>query len=116
MANKITKTQMFNAIREVVIDNPDMVAFIDHELELLAKKSANKKATKAQEENAILKDRIVEVLGTFEEGATVSEVLSADEDFKGYSNQKFSALLNQLVSENRVVKGIDKKKSIFSVA
>jgi hypothetical protein len=116
MANKITKAQMFNQIKEVVKDNAEMVAFIDHELELLAKKSANKKPTKAQLENAVLKDKIVEVLGEFENGASASEILNADVAFSGLSNQKISALLKQLVDDNIVTKAVDKKKSIFAVA
>lgn len=116
MEKKMTKREMFTAIREVVIDNEDMVKFIDHELELLNKKSSSKKMTKTQEENVVLKDKIVEVLGGFENGATASEVLGASEDFTGFSNQKISALLKQLVDEKRVVKTSDKKKSIFSVA
>ena len=115
--NKVTKAQMFAQIKSVpaVAENEDMVAFIDHELELLAKKSANKKPTKVQEENEVLKDTIVEVLAQFENGATVSEVLGADDAFKGLSNQKVSALLKQLVDEKKVAKSTDKKKSIFSV-
>jgi hypothetical protein len=116
MEKKITKAQMFNAIREVVIDNADMVAFIDHELELLAKKSASKKMTKTQVENEEIKNKIVDVLGTFENGATASEVLGADVTFSGMSNQKISALLKQLVDSGVVIKSSDKKKSIFSVA
>ena len=116
MEKKITKAQMFNAIREVVIDNADMVAFIDHELELLAKKSVSKKMTKTQVENEEIKNKIVDVLGTFENGATASEVLGADVAFSGMSNQKISALLKQLVDSGVVIKSSDKKKSIFSVA
>ena len=116
MEKKITKAQMFTMIKEVVADNADMVAFIDHELELLAKKSASKKPTKTQEQNEELKSKIVDVLGTFENGATASEVLAADVAFSGMSNQKISALLKQLVDAGVVVKTIDKKKSIFSVA
>jgi hypothetical protein len=93
-----------------------MVKFLDHEIELLAKKSANKKPTKAQEENLVLKDKIVEVLGGFENGATVSDIISADDTFAGMSNQKISALVNQLAKDGVVVKTSDKKKSIFSVA
>lgn len=118
MANKITKAQMFAMIKAVpeVAVNSDMVDFIDHELELLAKKSANKKPTKVQEQNVVLKNKIVDVLGTFENGATASEVLSADDAFAGLSNQKISALLNALVKDGDVVKSTDTKKSIFSVA
>ena len=118
MEKKITKAQMFAMIKEVegVAQNEDMVAFIDHELELLAKKSASKKPTKKNEENEVLKSKIVEVLGTFENGATVSEVLNADSAFEGMSNQKISALMRQLVLDGVVAKATDKKKSIFSVA
>ena len=115
MEKKITKAQMFAQIREVVADHEDMVEFIDHELELLAKKSASKKPTKTQEQNEVLKADIIEVLRTFENGATASEVLGASEKFAGLSNQKISTMLNQLVKIGTVEKTTDKKKSIFSV-
>ena len=116
--NKITKAQMFAMIKAVpeVAENAEMVDFIDHELELLAKKSANKKPTKVQEQNIALKSKIVDVLATFDKGATASEVLSADDTFAGLSNQKISSLLNALVKDGDVVKSTDKNKSIFSVA
>lgn len=116
MEKKITKAQMFTQIREVVADHADMVEFIDHELELLAKKSASKKPTKTQEQNEVLKSQIIDVLATFENGATASEVLGADSAFEGLSNQKISTLLNQLVKVGDVKKTTDKKRSIFSVA
>ena len=116
MEKKITKAQMFTMIKAEVADKPDMVAFIDHELELLAKKSASKKMTKTQVENEEIKNKIVDVLGTFENGATASEVLGADVAFSGMPNQKISALLKQLVDSGVVIKSSDKKKSIFSVA
>ena len=115
--NKITKAQMFAMIKAVpaVAENAEMVDFIDHELELLAKKSASKKPTKVQEANEELKTVIVEVLGTFENGATVSEVLGADDRLKGYSNQKISSLMNSLAKAEVINKAVDKNKSIFSV-
>ena len=118
MEKKMTKAQMFTMIKEVpaVAENDEMVVFIDHELELLAKKSASKKPSKKNEENEVLKNKIVEVLGTFENGATVSEILATGGDFTGMSNQKISALVRQLVLDGTVVKTTDKKKSIFSVA
>lgn len=35
----MTKKEMFTEIRKVVADNAEMVAFIDHEIELLNRKS-----------------------------------------------------------------------------
>ena len=42
MEKKMTKIEMFSAIREVVSENAEMVAFIDHEIELISKKAASK--------------------------------------------------------------------------
>lgn len=118
MEKKITKVDRFNQLMALdeVKANADLVAFCEHEIELLQKKSASKKPSKKNEENEVLKTKIVEVLGTFENGATVSEILGASEDFSGMSNQKISALVRQLVLNGTVVKTTDKKKSIFSVA
>ena len=113
MEKKITKREMFAKIREVVADNQDMVDFIDHEIELLQKKSGSKKPTATQVANEGLKDTIVSVLEARE--MTASEVLNATDEFKGLSNQKISALLKQLVDEGRVTKSTDGKKSLFSV-
>ena len=114
MEKKITKKEMFAQIREIVADNADMVAFIDHEIELLNKKSSAKKPTATQVANEGIKDTILDVLGT--DGMTVSEVIAASDDLAGLSNQKVSALLKQLVTEGKVVKGTDKKKSVFTLA
>jgi len=118
MEKKITKVDRFNQLMALdeVKANADLVAFCEHEIELLQKKSASKKPSKKNEENEVLKTKIVEVLGTFENGATVSEILATGGDFNGMSNQKISALVRQLVLDGTVVKTTDKKKSIFSVA
>lgn len=115
MANKITKKEMFTMIKAQVKDNAEMVAFIDHEIELLEKKASNKKATKTQEANAGIKSTILTVL----EGGksmTVTEMQDASAELSKLSNQKVSALVRQLVESGEVVKTIDKKVSRFSLA
>lgn len=115
MEKKITKKEMFGMIREAVADNADMVAFIDHEIELLDKKSgAKKKPTATQIANEGTKETILTVLGT--DGMTASEVLAASEDFEGMSNQKISNLLHQLTKDGKVVNFKDGKKSLFKLA
>ena len=114
MANKITKKEMFTMIKAQVKDNAEMVAFIDHEIELLDKKASNKKATKTQEANVGIKSTILTVL----EGAkpmTVTEMQGASAELGELSNQKVSALVRQLVEAGKVVKTIDKKVSRFSL-
>ena len=115
MANKITKKEMFTMIKAQVKDNAEMVAFIDHEIELLDKKASNKKATKTQEANIGIKATILAVL----EGGkpmTVTEMQGASSELGELSNQKVSALVRQLVEAGKVVKTIDKKVSRFSLA
>ena len=112
---KVTKAQMFAMIKEVegVKENDAMVAFIDHELELLAKKAGSKKPTKTQEENEVIKAEILNVLD--ENGMTVTEVQSKSDVLGSLSNQRVSALLRQLIADGKVVKNVDKKKSYFSL-
>lgn len=115
MANKMTKVEMFNAIKavEAVQANQEMVDFIDHEIELLNKKSANKKATKTQQENVEIKAEIKAVLTA--EGATVTEIQSKSDILANLSNQRVSALLRQMIESGEVVKTTDKKKSYFAL-
>lgn len=117
MANKITKVEMFGMIKAQVSANPEMVAFLDHEIELLNKKAENKKATKTQVENVGIKATIVSVLEKASTPLTATEIMKADTSLEGLSNQKISALLKQLVEvEGSVVKATEKKVSKFSIA
>jgi hypothetical protein len=121
MEKKMTKKEMFTSIVKgidtylIEFDddrfNSDMVSFLQHEIELLDKKSANKKPTKTQEANEGLKDIILTVLTS--EGMTASEVLASADEFNGLSNQKISTLLNQLVKDGKIEKVTDSRKSIF---
>lgn len=79
--------------------------------------SGSSKPTKTQLENEAIKENILTVLS--EEGQTVSEILpQLDETLssKPLTNQRVSALLRQLVEAKSVVKTIDKKTSLFSLA
>jgi len=126
MEKKITKAQMFAQIRDAIeIDiannhedsdfNADMIAFINHEIELLSKKSGSKKPTATQVANEGLKATILTVLDG-SDGMTASEVLAASTDFDGMSNQKISALLRQLVLDKVVVKDTSTKRTLFKLA
>lgn len=123
MANKKTKKDFYAELRVLAEGNDELIAFIDHEVDLLTKKSTNKTPTKVQKENEAIKNAIVEALAEIGEAVTVTELLaktpSLSEMVNG-SNQKTSALLKQLsdpeLGDCRVVKLIDKKRSLFKVA
>lgn len=115
MEKKITKKEMFAQIREVVADNADMVAFIDHEIELLDRhKTGSRKPTATQIANEGIKDIILSVLT--DKGQTVSEIMRADDALKELSNQKITALLKQMCDSNIVIRDKDKKTTLFKLA
>ena len=116
MANKMTKKEKFNMVLELVKGNEMLEEFIAHELELLEKKSANKKATKTQVENEKLKETVLDVLGASENALTVTELLKAHADFAELSNQKMSALVSALCNDKVVYRFVEKKKAYFRLA
>ena len=80
----------------------------------LAKKSANRKPTKAQEANEAIKKVILKSL---EEGkGTVTDIAKRSEETADLSNQKVTSLLKQLVDVGKVVKSTEGRKSIFALA
>lgn len=120
MANKVTKKDNFNALRALALaaENADLVAFIDHELELLAKKSANRstKPTARQAENTEIKTKIVSVMETGKayRCAEIKAMIPALAEGEG--TQRTARLCNDLVSEGQLVKTIDKKVVYFALA
>ena len=115
MANKKTKREFFGEIREIVKENTELVAFIDHELELLDKKTSAK-STKVNTEQVELMGKIVDALNKIGRSVTISELQKENAEMAEYSNQKLSAMLKKLVDNKQVTKMIDKKKSYFMVA
>ncbi len=120
MANKVTKKDNFNALRALALaaENADLVAFIDHELELLAKKSANRssKPTVRQAENAEIKAQIVSVMETGKAYRCAEIKAMIDALAQGEGTQRTARLCNDLVSEGSLVKSIDKKVVYFALA
>ena len=115
MANKKTKRDLFLEVREVVAGNEELVAFIDHELELLNKK-ASTKSTKVNDEQVALMEKIVNALNEIGRSVTISELQKENAEMAEYSNQKLSAMLKKLVDNKQVTKIVDKKKSYFTTA
>lgn len=116
---KITKRDNFNKLLTIkeVAEDTQLVEFINHELELLDRKSANHSTAKTanQKANEEIKTKIVDALVQLGK-STISELQAGSEEMAEYSNQKLSALLKQLVDSKQVVRTMDKKKAYFEVA
>ena len=122
MANsKMTKKDWFATIRAMVEGSgnereDEILAFIDHEVELLEKKSSKSGQTKTQKENVEVVAKIENALREVGKAVTITELQTTSEEMGAYSNQKLSALLKQMVSKGTVVRTEDKKKAYFSLA
>lgn len=117
---KPTKRDSFNALLAIpaVAENADLVAFIEHEIELLDKKnSAERKPTAKQTENAGYK---ADILAWMDNGVlyTVADVTKGVPALveNGISVNRVTAMMTQLVADGSVVKTIDKRKSYYSLA
>ena len=118
---KITKKMVVEMMLadERITANEVFKAYLENELELLKKKSENRKATKNQEANVEIKADILEVMAHMNP-STATEIMKAvksidTEKYATLTNQRVSALLRQLIEDNKVIKSIDKKVSKFAL-
>ena len=117
----MTKKEYFAQVRNIVdaqeFDNKtDVLAFIDHEIEMLEKKSSSKKPTANQKANVAIKEAILKALTEQCKPMTVTEILAIIDYTEPLTNQRTSALLRQMVENGDVIKTIEKRKSYFSAA
>ncbi len=113
----MTKKEMYANIRAIVINNEEMVAFIDHEIELLERKSGSpKKPTKTQIENDGFKAEIVAHLTEADAPKTIRELQAEISSISGLSNQRITHMLTDLIKDEVLVKEYVKKVPYYSVA
>jgi predicted transcriptional regulator len=110
---KMTKREMYEMIKANHNLSADEIAFIDHELELLAKKnSAEKKPTAVQVANEGIK---ADILNGMEIGKkyTITDLMKEIPACAELSNQRVSALVRQLVTDGAVERTEEKRKAYF---
>ncbi len=115
---KLTKKEKFAMLKAIpaVAENPILVEFIDHEIELLSKKnSGEKKPTATQVANESIKAEILAEM-EFNKLYTCSDIVKNVEVCNGFTIQKVSPLMNQLAEAGKVIKTTDKRKTYFSLA
>ena len=111
----MTKIEMYTLIK-TRLTNTDEIAFIDHEIELLKAKNANRKPSANAIENKSLKLVIISFLEKHEnEKFTISELQENISEIAHLKNQRVSAILTQLVNENVIMKRYEKRRPYFSL-
>ena len=118
MANKKTVVEMFEEIKALPGLTEEQVEFLEKRIEITKKKNAsgsgeNAKPTKTQIENEGIKNTIVSVLTTTP--TAITDLIKSSADLAGYTNQKVSALLTQLLKERRVVRTEVKGKAHYAL-
>lgn len=113
-SKKLTKRDHFTTLLNLseVNANPVLVDFIEHELELLAKKnSAEKKPTAVQVANEGIKDAIYDAM---QENRlyTITELIKEVPECADLTNQRVSALIRQMMPE-RIERVEEKRKAYF---
>lgn len=116
---KMTKRDYFNILRNAyptsAADYDSVVAFIDHELELLDRKnSVIRKPTAKQAANESVKALILDHMEVGKR-YTITDMLKEFPFEEEFTNQRVSALVRQLLLENKVIREEEKGKAYFSV-
>ena len=117
---KMTKREIFEEIKATYALSEKHIAFIDHELELLAKKNVSstgeKKLTATQVANEGLKAEIFDHMAENSNRLfTISELIKEVPACAELSTSKVSAMLTQLIMAEKVERISDKRKSYFKV-
>ena len=120
MANKkTTKREYYELIKSKLADNADIVAFCDHEIELLdnRKKTTDgeKKLTPKQKENLAL---VATILDNMEIDTiySISDMQRKIEVCKELTNQKISSLIRQAMADGTIERVEVKGKAFFKLA
>ena len=121
---KITKREKFEMLKAYVKDDVMLTEFLDHEIELLTKKSSSGSAKKNDEQEAffeIIRDVLAECAdvkgmqcGAITKDARIAAFKWADG--KETSSQRVSAMLKKMKDNGDVVTVTDKKVTYFSLA
>ena len=119
-ARRTTKREYYNILLgiEAVNSNPDLVAFIENEINLLDKKSnssSEKKPTARQSENAGLKEAILNYLRQ-NDPATITELMKNVPELmaiENLTNQRTSAIVRQMVEIDKTVERLVEKRTAY---
>lgn len=115
----MTKREMLTAIANVaeVAANQEMVDFLNHEIELLNRKSSSsRKPTKNQLENEEFKTLILDHLAFVEKPKSIKELQTEIPEISELTNQRVTHMLTDLVKSEKLTKEYVKKTPYYAIA
>lgn len=121
MTKKLTKIDRYNVLLtfEEVKADPDMISFIEHEIELLQNKRTNangeKKLTAQQVANAKVGELVKEYLAV-NERATIGEMFKNIAGLpEEMTTQRLTAIVSAMVRANEIERTMDKRVAYFAL-
>lgn len=115
----MTKKEMFTELLTLseVAAHPELVAGIEHEIELLSRKNSNtRKPTAHQEENDVIIEYIKAILFRASgDGMTISEVAKAL-DNPDLTHSRINQLVKKLKDDGIVIRTEVKRKAYFKLS
>lgn len=129
--SKLTKRDMFSALRELIdvneyslvitkgekeieVSPETVVEFLENEIHLLDNKNkVDRKPTAKQTANEEVKNAILAYLISCGEGRTVSDIMKNVPECADFSNQRASALVRQLKDEGKLEREEIKRVAYF---
>lgn len=113
-----TKKEMFNFIKSKMADDAEVVAFCDHELELLERKnSAERKPTVNQLDNKKIKKVVLEKIGT--NSYTITEIIKnvlANTEWADLTCSRMTAIATQMAENGDLIREVIKRKAYYKKA
>jgi hypothetical protein len=113
VAKRVIFTRMLND--ENIKSNALYKELLEHEIELLDRKSANRTGGTKNTENVELAEKLYNLLKASNAETTIAEILQTSEFGidKGFNSQKIVAIMKILVADNRVEKIVVKRKTYY---
>jgi hypothetical protein len=115
--NKELFTEVLAVIENSAIDNKDeLSAFITSRIELIDKKATTvtKADKKKAEERAALMADVLDGLETANKPIKVSDLIKATPNLAGFSTQKITPILTELIKTGQVEKVVIKRENYYS--
>lgn len=118
---KVTKKDNYKALLSIVpTDRQDLIDFINHEIELLEKKTSNGNSKKNQaitDNMEVVYNALVSVGKpcTISELITLADLSALANENGVVTTQRVSAYMSKLKAENKVKSEVIKKQTYFSI-
>ena len=112
---KVTQKELYERIKVAMATDSEVVAFCNKKLEQLANKATSANSKKSAEDEKFFIAISEELDGS--KGMRANDILKAlAPSFDNLTIQKVTSMLKKMVDNGEVVKTVEKKVSIFSLA